>query len=98
MSTTVRDASLITLRNRNKAVNAYASSFRTANQSAAPQQGLTAPGAAGAETVAEAVLGCTACTIYTNELIKVGVVSGTPDRNLSLYPFNPSSGGAGRTY
>jgi hypothetical protein len=98
MSTTVRDASLITLRNRNKAVNAYASSFRTVIQATRPQQGLTAPGAAGAETVAEAVLGCTACTIYNNELIRAGVVAGTPDANLSLYPFNPSSGGAGRTY
>jgi hypothetical protein len=96
MSLTVRDASLITQRNRNKAVNAYAQSFRSAVGSGV--QGLTAPGAAGAESVTEAKLGCTACAVYQNELVKAGIVSGTPDTNLSLYPFNPSSGGAGRTY
>ncbi len=96
MSVTVRDASLVTLRNRNKAVNNYASAFSTAIN--AGVQGLTAPGASGAETVAEAKLGCIACNTYTNELKRSGLVAGTPDANLELYPFNPSSGGAGRTY
>ena len=98
MSVAVRDASLVTKRNRNKAVSAYASAFTQAIQSATPQQALTAPGASGAERVAEIKLGCEACAVYQNELRKVGLASGTPDRNLSLYPFNPSSGGAGRTY
>lgn len=98
MNVTVRDASLVTKRNRNKAVSAYASAFSQAVNSATPQQALTAPAASGAETVAEIKLGCEACTVYQNELKKVGLASGTPDTNLSLYPFNPSSGGAGRTY
>ncbi len=99
MSLTVRDASLVTQRNRNKALNAYASGFSSAiNSSTGAQQGLKAPGLTGAEVVGEIKLGCIACTVYQNELIKQGRASGTPDTNLSLYPFNPSSGGAGRTY
>jgi hypothetical protein len=95
---TVRDASLVTVRNRNKALNAYATGFTSAIQTARPAQGLTVPGATGAETVSEKLLGCIACTAYSNDLKRYGLESGTPDGNTTVYPFNPSSGGAGRTY
>ena len=95
---TVRDASLVAKRNRDKALNAYAAGFSAAINTAAPQQGMTVPGITGAETVLEKNAGCVACAVYTNELRKIGLATGTPDNNTSLYPFNPSSGGAGRKY
>jgi hypothetical protein len=98
MSTTVRDASLVTKRNRNKAIHSYADTYKTLINSANPKQATVSPGATGAETVTEAKLGCIACHVYENELIRSGVLPGTPDNNLQLYPFNPSSGGANRTY
>lgn len=99
MNVTVRDASLVTQRNRNKALNAYATGFNNAiNAPTGAQQGMKAPALTGGEVVGEIKLGCIACHVYQNELVKAGLASGTPDTNLSLYPFNPSSGGAGRTY
>ena len=99
MSTTVRDASLVTQRNRNKAVNSYYQAFKTAViESSNPQQGMVVPGATGANSVTQAKLGCIACTIYNNELIRSGLATGTSDNNLQLYPFNPSAGGANQTF
>ena len=94
MYVAVRDASLVTKRNRNKAVNAYKTDFNTQiNAAGNAKQGLTSPGQAGAETVAQAKLGCIACTIYNNN-----ATNPNPDANQTLYPFNPSAGGAGRSY
>lgn len=92
MSTTVRDASLVTVRNRNKAENAYYQSWKNATVlSSNPSPATTTPTGAGAKVVAEIKLGCAACTVYDNSRI-----TPNPDPNTTLYPFNPSSGGAGK--
>jgi hypothetical protein len=94
MSTTVRDASLVTQRNRNKAINAYATQFATAvTNSAAPLAGVTGPATTGAETVTQIGLGCTACLAYNTNTSNALGLSGT-DPNIALYPDNRSRGGA----
>lgn len=92
MSCTIRDASLVTLRNRNKAVNSYYTQWQTATRdsSTANSSLVGGPSGAGAEVVAQVKLGCTACTAFTN------FSNGDRTNNIQLYPFNPSSGGAGR--
>ena len=93
MPCTVRDASLVTVRNRNKALNSYYQSWKAATVSAAaPVQSLKAPAITGAEVLTEAKLGCSACYAYQNQLNKD---AGEPyDSNITVYPFNPSAGGA----
>jgi hypothetical protein len=94
MSTTVRDASLVTQRNRNKAINAYATQFATAvTNSAAPQVGATRPALTSAEVVTQIQLGCTACLAYNTNTSNALGLAGT-DSNIALYPNNPSRGGA----
>ncbi len=94
MPTAVRDASLVTLKNRGIAVNAYKAAFTAATMNtAAANAALVAPGVTGAETLIQARTGCEACNALTNEAAKV--VGQTYDSNVSLYPFNPSAGGAG---
>ena len=92
MSTTVRDASLVTKRNRNKAENAYYQAWKNATVlSSNPSAATTTPTGAGAQVVSEIRLGCEACVVYNNSR-----VTPNPDPNTTVYPFNPSSGGAGR--
>ncbi len=92
MSTTVRDASLITKRNRDKSLNAYYQGWKTATvTSSSPNAALKAPTGAGAEVVAQIKLGCEACNVLNN-----AYTVPDPDPNQTLYPFNPSSGGASR--
>jgi hypothetical protein len=94
MSLAVRDASLVTQKNRNKALNAYYQDWKTNTvNSSAPKPGITGPATTGAETLTEVKLGCQACFVYTNSL-----TIPNPDPNQPLYSFNPSSGGAGRSY
>jgi hypothetical protein len=90
MPCTVRDASLVTVRNRNKALNSYYNSWKVATD--ASVVGVTPPAKTGAEVLTEAKLGCTTCYIEQNERNKD---AGEPyDANVSRYPFNPSAGGA----
>jgi hypothetical protein len=92
MSVTVRDASLVTKRNRNIAENSYYTQWKDATVlSSAPKQATSNPAGAGAQVVAEIKLGCQACVARNG----FGVTP-DPDPNADLYPFNPSSGGAGR--
>jgi hypothetical protein len=92
MSVTVRDASLVTKRNRNIALNSYYTQWKDATVlSSNPKSATTGPAGAGAEVVAEIKLGCQACVARDN----FGVIP-NPDPNTELYPFNPSSGGASR--
>ncbi len=92
MSCTVRDASLVTKNNRNKAVNAYYTQWKdaTMNTASANAALVGGPAGAGAEVVAQIKLCCEQCVKLTNFL------NNTPDGNMTLYPFNPSSGGASR--
>ena len=90
MNVAVRDASLVTTRNRNKALNSYYQVWKDNTMlSANPNAALKAPAATSAEVVAQIKLGCVACTIYNNSLLAVN-----PDPNQVLYPFNPSACGA----
>ena len=91
MGTTNRDASQITVRNRNKALNAYYEAWKTANVTggSVPNGTLKAPAATSAEVVAQIKAGCVACTILTN----AGLAT-NPDPNQVLYPSNVSRGGA----
>lgn len=90
MNVAVRDASLVTKRNRNKALNAYYQGWKTATvNSSNANPALTAPAATSAEVVAQIKEGCVACTIYTNSRAATN-----PDPNQVLYPFNPSACGA----
>jgi hypothetical protein len=97
MSCTVRDASLVTLRNRNKMINAYAQSFKTATMNTSNANASLVQGPVGgqAQNVANATLGCMACTTYDN-FVLTAINGSSPDPNQTLYPFNPSSGGASR--
>ncbi len=90
MNVAVRDASLVTTRNRNKALNAYYQGWSSATvNSSNPNAALKAPAATSAEVVGQIKQGCVACTIYNNSLLTVN-----PDPNQVLYPFNPSACGA----
>lgn len=90
MNVAVRDASLVTTRNRNKALNAYYQDWKSATvNSSNANPALKAPAATGAEVVAQIKEGCVACQIYTNSRI-----TPNPDPNQVLYPFNPSACGA----
>lgn len=86
MGTGNRDASQVTVRNRNKAENSYYQDWKnvTVTPVGAVSQAATRPTGAGAAVVAEIGLGCTAC--YAARDVDV---------NQPLYPFNPSSRGAG---
>ncbi len=92
MPTTVRDASLVTQRKRNMALNSYYETWKAATvNSSSPVSGLKAPAATGAEVVKQISAGCRACYILENEALKE---QGLGDPNLSRYPANPSAGGA----
>jgi hypothetical protein len=92
MPPTVRDASLVTQRKRNMALNSYYETWKAATvNSSSPVSGLKAPAATGAEVVKQISAGCRACYILDNEALKE---QGLGDPNLSRYPANPSAGGA----
>jgi hypothetical protein len=92
MPTTVRDASLVTQRKRNMALNSYYETWKAATvNSSSPVSGLKAPAATGAEVVKQISAGCRACYILENEALKE---QGLGNPNLSRYPANPSAGGA----
>lgn len=96
MPCAIRDASMVTLKNRNKALNAYYENWKAATVNAtgaALSQAVTPPAATSAEVVAEIREGCSACYAVTNEQNKV--LGLTYDTNITLYPDNRSAGGAG---
>lgn len=85
MNVAVRDASLVTERNRNKALSSYNVQFQNATMlSANPNQALIAgPCGMSAEVVAQVKLGCIACEQLTN-----------PTTEHPVYMFNPTPCGA----
>lgn len=92
MPCTVHDASLVTARKRNIALNSYYQTWKTATvKSSSPLPALKAPAGNGAELVKQIFLGGTAEYILANEALKE---KGLGDRNVSRYPANPSAGGA----
>ncbi len=92
MPCTIRDASLVTAKNRGIALNAYYNDWKNSVNTTNPNSALTPPANTSAEVVAEIREGCVACNALTNETAKV--LGQTYDTNVSLYPANPSSGGA----
>jgi hypothetical protein len=74
-----RDASVLTQKRRNIAVNAYYESWKASTNSG--NSAATGPARASAEVVSEKNLGCTACFVLTN----------TTDANQLRYPPNVSS-------
>jgi len=92
MPPTVRDASLVTARRRNIALNSYYQTWKNGTvKSSSPLPALKAPAGNGAELVKQIFLGGTAEYILTNEALKE---QGLGDPNVSRYPANPSAGGA----
>jgi hypothetical protein len=90
MGVTNRDSSLLTQKRRGIAENSYYQQWAAATMSnVRPQQGLKAPAIVSAENLTEINLGCATCAANA---------SPQTDSNLAAYPFNPSSGGAGRGY
>ena len=86
MGVTNRDSSLLTMKRRGMAENSYYTQWVAATvKSSNPQQGLTPPARVSSAVVAEITLGCATCTANEGK-----------DRNLGV--FNPSSGGAGRSF
>ncbi len=96
MGVTNRDASLLTQRNRNRALYSYKAAFTSATMT--PTNGgpssaaMTGPATTGAETLIEANLGCRACTVLSNEASKNA--GQTYDLNTALYEPNASVCGA----
>jgi len=90
MGVTNRDASILTKKNRGVAQNAYYQQWYNATV-VNGRPGVAGPASTSAEVVAEIRVGCTECATLD------AVAAGT-DRNASQYPFNPSSGGAGRSF
>lgn len=84
MGTANRDASQITVRNRNKALNSYYEGWKSATVTASGSvnAAVTRPTGAGAGVVSEIKLGCTACYVDNN----------TTDPNQTRYPPNYSTG------
>jgi hypothetical protein len=95
MPCAIRDASMVTLKNRNKALNAYYNDWKAATVTATGatvSQAVTPPAATSAEVIAEIREGCAACYAVSNNQNKV--LGLTYDTNISLYPDNRSAGGA----
>lgn len=88
MGVTNRDSSLLTMKRRGQAENSYYTQWYAATVSQSkPQLALSPPARVSAEVITQIGLGCSTC-VSTN---------GT-DINIPQYPFNPSSGGAGRGF
>lgn len=92
MPTAVRDASMVTKKNRDIALNAYYESWKSNTMNTAnANQALAPPAATGAAVVAQIREGCSACAALTNfNEIALGGTMG----NLTRYPPNPTTGGA----
>lgn len=87
MGTANRDSSVLTMKRRGMAEKSYYDQWKNATMNTANAMGgVTAPARTSAEVVAEITVGCTACSALT-----------TTDPNAAV-PFNPSSGGAGRSF
>jgi hypothetical protein len=87
-----RDSSLLTMKRRGQAEHSYYQQWYAATVGGGnPQYSLTSPAKASAEVITQIALGCSTCAAVTAD------ANGT-DRNLTKYPFNPSSGGAGRGF
>ena len=89
----VRDASTVTKRNRDIAVNSYYSQWTAATMNTAgakPVASTTSPGKAGTEQIINNRAGCEAALVATAFLTKTGI-----DPNEPLYPTNTTTGGAG---
>ena len=72
------------------AENSYYTQWKAATMNtSSPLPGVTSPARVSAEVIAEITLGCSTCAANANP---------QTDPNLSAYPFNPSSGGAGRSF
>jgi hypothetical protein len=90
MGVTNRDSSILTQKRRGIAENSYYTQWKAATvNTSTPLPGITSPARVSAEVVSEIRLGCATCAANANP---------QTDRNLSAYPFNPSSGGAGRSF
>lgn len=86
----VRDASTVTKRNQAIAVNSYYNQWTAATMTTAnPVQSVTSPGKTGAESLIDNRLGGEAAILRN----AFGTVP-APDANATLYPANPSRGGA----
>ena len=85
----VRDASTVTKRNQAIAVNSYYNQWTAATNAAKPSQSVTSPGKTGAESLIDNRLGGEAAILRN----AFGTVP-APDANATLYPANPSHGGA----
>jgi hypothetical protein len=85
MNVAVRDASLVTVRNRNKALSSYNVQFQNATMlSSNPNHTLIAgPAGNSAEVLTQVKLGCIACEQLTN-----------PTTEHPVYMFNPTPCGA----
>jgi hypothetical protein len=105
MPTAVRDASLVTTRNRNNAEFSYYTAWKnqTSNSTGTVNSALKQPVVGGANSISEVTLGGITTNAFNNEFLKNGA---NPtafstlgyDPNVALYPNNPSSGGAGRRF
>lgn len=92
MPCTVRDASLVTIKKRNIALNSYYNGWLSAVNSTYANNSLTSPAATSAEVLAEIHQGCSSCYAVSNNTAKNAGLA--YDKNVSLYPNNPSAGGA----
>lgn len=105
MPTTVRDASLVTIRNRNKAEASYYNAWKSNTvTSATPLVNLKSPVIGGANLLSEVSNGLVETNTFNNEYAKYASTNGValatiqstlktlgPDPNVSLYPFNAST-------
>ena len=92
MPCTVRDASLVTKKNRNIALNSYYNAWKAATMNTATgNQAVTGPATTSAEVLPEVREGCTACVGLANFN---AMATGAPMGNVTRYPPNASWCGA----
>ena len=101
MPTTVRDASSVTVKNRNIAEFSYYQSWQkqTMNTSTV-NTAIRAPVVSGANLLSEVTLGGVATNAFNNEFLKTPNSGISPtyfstlgyDSNVARYPPNPSTG------
>jgi hypothetical protein len=92
MPCTIRDASLVTVKNRNIALNSYYNSWSSAVNGTTVVQSLKGPAMNSAEEVSQIAAGCSACFAVSNDARRLA--GETYDANRAVYPNNPSAGGA----
>lgn len=92
MPPTIRDASLVTKKNRDIALNSFYNSWKTATMNTPnANPAVTSPASTSAEVLAEIRNGCSACAALENFN---AMALGAPMANLTRYPPNTSFGGA----